>query len=566
MADIYRCRKCGEIWNDVTANCEVCALFNEAGERYLDEANAQAPQPGTADATHGGRVEALSAAPYIPPHDEAPRPMDFSLDPEPGAAEVDTEVRTPAGETQPHESATGARQPANDVETPPLPQQQDGQSVNEKIRQLLEECEKEDVPVIVLLGFPAAGKTFFLNRFKYEIAEQGDTPETQKLGYESVPPYAPGGTTVRATKDLSLHVFRKKKACTFAIVDIPGEIFNYLMTNTAESDTRLPILKQALNMAFGLVLLLPAEELAFCRMEPSFQDADGLLPWIAAHYPDAYRQVTGMQPGDAVQRLLDHIATLDRDTLAPNADEVHVQVQAEQVAVTALTEGLSGKVPPELEALILPVTPDERKLLAETISRLADYPRAAGEFHTFMSSVSMIPKLRPEAHTTLPAYIALSKADRLKSHVKNRDKALHSAILSLDDAARRVLDAGPNPPPLDLVREAQKGMLNRMINSFGHCECGFLSAFENLDLEKKKHRIKYRTDKFGVIEVIEWIFKKAEIERREAEIREKEKSGPFPLAASRVFDLFNRLSTTDKIVDDSISGPERTKSKSKARK
>jgi GTPase SAR1 family protein len=102
---------------------------------------------------------------------------------------------------------------------------------------------------VVLLGFPTAGKTWFLNRLKYELQE-GDA-------YACYPRRAPPGD-VENTTLFTAHRFRKG-AHDFYVIDIPGERFLRAVEGSflGESNT---LMRHVIYTGQAFLTLMPADE------------------------------------------------------------------------------------------------------------------------------------------------------------------------------------------------------------------------------------------------------------------------------------------------------------------
>ena len=111
-------------------------------------------------------------------------------------------------------------------------------------------CIRESgVFTMVLLGFPTAGKTWFLNRLKYELQE-GDA-------YACYPRRAPPGD-VENTVQFTAHRFRKG-AQDFYVIDIPGERFLRAVEGSflGEANT---LMRHVIHTGQAFLTLLPADE------------------------------------------------------------------------------------------------------------------------------------------------------------------------------------------------------------------------------------------------------------------------------------------------------------------
>ncbi|USQ97552.1 GTPase [Caulobacter sp. RL271] len=124
-----------------------------------------------------------------------------------------------------------------------------GQTTRELDVETLRRIRESGVFTVVLLGFPTAGKTWFLNRLKYELQE-GDA-------YACYPRRAPPGD-VENTTLFTAHRFRKG-ANDFYVIDIPGERFLRAVEGSflGEANT---LMRHLIFTGHAFLTLLPADE------------------------------------------------------------------------------------------------------------------------------------------------------------------------------------------------------------------------------------------------------------------------------------------------------------------
>jgi hypothetical protein len=495
MADAqYQCSNCGRDMPASQARCAICQGVDEVGVPILKTGTAQSKPVD---------IITLSA------------PQDLG----PPAA---TPVEMPVEPTLPSAPA----EPAG----PPL-----DKDVADFLRDM-KACHDQDMKIITLLGFPTAGKTFFLNRFKYEI-QQNDSP------YGCTPGYAQNGTFIASTTFPSVHVFEFDEAYEkFAIVDIPGEYFREYLEQDGSHETLRPEVKAAINEVFaksrGLVILLPADEVAFSgQLYGDFIDADGVLPWLAQHYGEALA-AEGLEAIKLPESVLAYLSQLTTETIIRGKAQPHIAEENYYAALAAyLEEKTLGDSEDFDRAILDDIGLDEtgyeaRRILGQVIRRLADHCRAERELHTFISNIVRLPYAKAKSP---PIYVALSKADQLERRLAaartaapvpgdtaGRDKAKRLE-LALMLRSNRVADIALQKLQVDTVdgrtrmatapdqlMEKDIAGMKPLASKFTSRKYGFVTAFSGLE----KARINYRLAENGVYDVIEWIFEALDLHSR----------------------------------------------------
>lgn len=118
----------------------------------------------------------------------------------------------------------------------------------------IQELIDKKANVIGLLGFPGAGKTWFLNRLKYELFT------SRNDRHEAIPPHAAQWDTVGRTNGVSEHFFRASgegAPSSFYVIDIPGERFISLAEGRFLGRERELL---ALKACKALIIVAPADE------------------------------------------------------------------------------------------------------------------------------------------------------------------------------------------------------------------------------------------------------------------------------------------------------------------
>lgn len=491
MADAqYQCSNCGRDMPASQVRCAICEGVDEVGVPIL--------KVGTAPSTPADIIT-LNA------------PQEVS-------APVAASVATPAA-------------PPVEPAGPPL-----DKDVADFLRDM-KACHDEDMKIITLLGFPTAGKTFFLNRFKYEI-QQNDSP------YGCTPGYAQNGTFIASTTFPSVHVFEFDEAYEkFAIVDIPGEYFREYLEQDGSHETLRPEVKAAIDEVFaksrGLVILLPADEVAFSgQLYGDFIDADGVLPWLAQHYDKAL-DAEGLKAIELPESVLAYLGQLTTETIIRGKAQPHI---AEENYYAAFASYLDQKTLGDSEdfdrAVLDEIGYEARRVLSQVIGRLADHCRAERELHTFISNIVRLPYAKAKSP---PIYVALSKADQLERRLaaaratpptllaptaqtdnvtRDQAKRLELALMlrsnRVSDIALQKLQvetvdgrARMATAPDQLMEKDIAGM-KPLASKFTSRKYGFVTAFSGLE----KARINYRLAENGVYDVIEWIFEALDLHNR----------------------------------------------------
>ena len=248
----------------------------------------------------------------------------------------------------------------------------------ERIQELID----KNANVVGLLGFPGAGKTWFLNRLKFELFTSRDDR------HEAIPPHAAQWDNVGRTNGVSEHFFRSTRhdaPSSFYVIDIPGERFISLAEGRFLGRERELL---ALKACKALIIVVPADEVLlgerasalFSRPgghdAPSEQERQARA--LAADNPRLERFTAHIAQLNVVLSLLSHgvevgkiaamtsedlIRHLDSDAYKPSSKPVFVALSKADVieaqAVASQAEGDAGSVldllyrdaPADIEAL-----------------------------------------------------------------------------------------------------------------------------------------------------------------------------------------------------------------------
>jgi hypothetical protein len=381
-----------------------------------------------------------------------------------------------------------------------------GQSARELDIETLRRIRESGVFTVVLLGFPTAGKTWFLNRLKYELQE-GDA-------YACYPRRAPPGD-VENTTLFTAHRFRKG-AHDFYVIDIPGERFLRAVEGSflGESNT---LMRHVIYTGQAFLTLMPGDETLLSEL------AHDVLWRRAAAGGNAPVDLTSLPPAQA---LIDRVDALKR-----------MVSQARKAA-----EAGDVKAQAKLKALVR-----ERKHLLEggveqAMQRLASKHEELGEYISGVGLMAQLmvvmeerggPDLEPSIDAyavfdrsrdaerkkpTKPMFIVLSKSDDLT----HRSDAVQLPI-------RRLLQGHPQATHLLRVlrREPRKadayatlnalrpGVARQIDEWFAFASFQFATAFEGV--ARGSTTINYRLSHVGVTELIRALMRlKEHTEKRRA--------------------------------------------------
>jgi hypothetical protein len=366
-----------------------------------------------------------------------------------------------------------------------------GQVNRELDVETLRRIRESGVFTVVLLGFPTAGKTWFLNRLKYELQE-GDA-------YACYPRRAPPGD-VENTVQFTAHRFRKG-AQDFYVIDIPGERFLRAVEGSflGESNT---LMRHVIHTGQAFLTLLPADETLLAER------AHDVLWRRAAAGERAPAELADLPPAQA---LIDRVDALKRLIL-----------QTRKAA-----EAGDGKARAKLKALVR-----ERKQLLEggveqALHRLAAKHEELGEYISGVGLMAQLmvvmeerggPDLDPSIDAyavfdrsrdaerkkpTKPMFIVLSKSDDLTHRSDAVQLPIRRLLQGHPQAAHllRVLRREPRKADAFATLNALRPGVARQIDEwFALASFQFATAFEGV--ARGSTTINYRLSHVGVTELI----------------------------------------------------------------
>lgn len=329
----------------------------------------------------------------------------------------------------------------------------------------LQELIDKNSNVAMIIGFPGAGKSWFLDRLKYELVEHAETP------YGCRPPHVGQNKRVPRSENLTLHYFtpqeRDSGAEAFYLLDIPGERF----INLAEGSlTQRSLELLALKAARALIIVFPAADVLMGVR------ASALHPHAAESPPDL--TLSGGRKKSRSRRA--RTEEWDRQARKMAADEQFLERftanMAHLRAVLSLLEGGADI------AAVAALTEDD------VISHLDS------------------PAYRTPSK---PVFVALSKADVVERHVKEwkSDTATRGLIGRLfpstgDEVAYlRNFDWDPE----ETVSRFRRPLV-RIMSGFRWCKFDFLTAFkDHVDEGEGVTKVDYTLEHYGVSSVIRWL-------------------------------------------------------------
>lgn len=381
-----------------------------------------------------------------------------------------------------------------------------GQAPRELDIETLRRIRESGVFTMVLLGFPTAGKTWFLNRLKYELQE-GDA-------YACYPRRAPPGD-VENTVLFTAHRFRKG-AHDFYVIDIPGERFLRAVEGSFLGESNV-LMRHVIHTGQAFLTLLPADETLLSEL------AHDVLWRRDAAGGTAPVDLAGLPPAQA---LIDRVDALKRLIL-----------QARKAA-----EAGDVKAQAKLKALVR-----ERKQLLEdgveqALQRLASKHEELGEYISGVGLMAQLmvvmeerggPDLDPSIDAyavfdrsrdaerkkpTKPMYIVLSKSDDLTHRSDAVQLPIRRLLQGHPKATHllRVLRREPRKADAYAILNALRPGVARQIDEwFALASFQFATAFEGA--ARGSTTINYRLSHVGVTELIRALLRlKEHTEKRRA--------------------------------------------------
>jgi hypothetical protein len=242
-------------YDETQGDCQLCERARLRGEPAAPRPNdwigestpvpAPGPQPSAYPPPPQSPVEIPAeptAAPFstiglVKPYTPPPPPAAASFEPGP----------------PPERGFDPAPPPERRFDPPPLPEAPPATPLSDEDSHILgqlAQLKENGTFTILLLGFFAGGKTWFLNRVKHELEAEG---------YNVSPPPPRNRTPVGRTNVAEIHHVRRNRGQVepFAIVDIPGERLRDLVDKNYSS---IRSVLAAMEMCNAMIVALPADE------------------------------------------------------------------------------------------------------------------------------------------------------------------------------------------------------------------------------------------------------------------------------------------------------------------
>ncbi len=427
--------------------------------------------------------------------------------PEPGPLPAEPQAQPAASPLQPPTFAADeflvAREP-EPVPPPPRPVAPDPLSDEDsRILAQLTQLRDNGVFTVVVIGFYAGGKTWFLNRLKHELG---------RWGFNLSPPPARDRERVIRTTQVEIHHARRlseDQVRGFAVVDIPGERLTRLVAKDFRS---VKSVIAAMDMCGALIVALPADEVLLsedvAREAQVLRGVDQVLLKRTAEHPELHRlalkarefvlEAGSVEDAIGAQGLkaaeIERIRALgedkseeDRQRLLRLADEAEALDMLTRIYRLAEADSELSHFTQDLcfmTGLMSKLKQDGRRLDATY-----DFGSLhAGDVDAHISSMSY-------ARFTRPTYVAMTKAD-LVSHP---DPLLEALIRH---GRKPDIGIAFDEDPLDTVREMRSSLASMFQQWFSNSKFDFVSAFHQ---HRQSDRIDYSAEHFGVTAVFDWI-------------------------------------------------------------
>lgn len=381
-----------------------------------------------------------------------------------------------------------------------------GQTARELDIETLRRIRESGVFTVVLLGFPTAGKTWFLNRLKYELQE-GDA-------YACYPRRAPPGD-VENTTLFTAHRFRKG-VHDFYVIDIPGERFLRAVEGSFLGESNA-LMRHVIHTGQAFLTLLPADETLLSELAHDVlwrRAAEGGIPAV---------DLSALPPPQA---LIDRVDTLKRliSQARKAADAGDAKAQAKLKAlVRERKQLLEGGVEQALQRLAA-----KHEELGEYIGGIGLMAqlmvvmeeRGGPDLDPSMDAYAVFDRSRDadRKKPTKPMFIVLSKSDDLSHRSDAVQLPIRRLLQGRPQAAHMLRVLRREPRKADafaLLSILRPGVARQIDEWFALASFQFATAFEGVARGSKT--INYRLDHVGVTELIRALLRlKEHTEKRRA--------------------------------------------------
>jgi hypothetical protein len=473
-----RCANCGNLAEDAAVYCDVCGR-----ETFVPaQADAAAPAVETAVAAEPASPAEPVAEPPVAAAEVA-ESAPATVAPVAAASLAEVLADPPARARLNLKPAAGpaeAAEPADEHEREITPED-------------IAEVKADDWFTIGLVGFPTAGKTWFLNRVKERYS-------SGLAAYTVSPPKVPQLDEVKGSTVITLHRFalpqhvaskRENKALSsFVILDIPGEAMARAVDRLASRyDIALgeDIVLEAFNVCDALIIMMPVDELLF-----SHELADReKMAWLRANGSGVLLEVDGERQALAAElEKLDKKARPGRPLSKPDAARRETLVAEIEAKLTEWRAWMTAQSAVNVDKFC-----DNLGKFANVI-HLLQSSNALDIADVRISEIIRGVAKQKEA-TATPVLFVLSKMDALEA--MPGDQAQRLATLGIDaDVLSRIGER-----PSRSVRELAPGVAKHLTQHFKWLKFECVTAFAGL--KPGDLRIDYELPHYGVDPIIEWI-------------------------------------------------------------
>jgi hypothetical protein len=476
------CETCfGEYAPEKFDACPICARLEGKAPALIPAAG---PRPSPVSLRDSPNFKLVSPALQLAESRTAPKP-----EPEPAQA-------APSPPSQPPPVSPPPPPPP----PPPAPAKDETVDSGPLTLGVLEQLRQKGLPIIVLLGFPTAGKTWFLQRLKNEMGKKGFTHGKK----------AQSGSEVKGTLTYSSHRFQGgKDGHDYVLIDLPGERFLQAVKDDFLGETNI-LLRHVLYTGRAFLVLLPADEVLFGRQAAVAVRKKG------GRGTDAEAKVAA-STGEANPTVgkwaeLDGIA----EDIPPLVKKLRAAGKAGDTAAAALIESQIKVKNDRRDELVESLSEDAVHRIAENEDSLCEFTDGIGLMAKIMSL--MRHRQSPDLPATIavddiddhmasadysapqiPMFVVLAKADVLedKSGVTGRIVAK----LVKEKARRSVLKKFSDDPP-NTIAAFRPQLAEALKVWFEQPKIDFASAFAG---HRGGFEIDYDLPHRGIDGIIDWV-------------------------------------------------------------
>lgn len=496
-------------YDETQGGCQLCE--REGNAAVPPPVTAPPPPPAqeppaytlpAADWIEEGAGQPLPTPPQVwsPPIDMS-KPEPPAWEPAPGWPERDIDRRD--------------RRPDPEPEPEPIPVDPLTDEDSQILAQL-EHLRANGVFTILLIGFFAGGKTWFLNRVKHQLGKEG---------YNVSPQPPRNRAHVTTTRNAEIHHARRLrdgKVESFAIVDIPGERLRDLVDKNFHA---VRSVLAAMDMCGALIVALPADEVLLSEdVNAEAERTGGVHKVLLARTKD--------DPAlHAIAQRADELVRKAGSVEAALGQEGPKRAEADRLREAGGDEDALAMLETDLEALktlgrverLAIADPDLAEFTHDLcfMTGLMSRLRNAGSLNDprfdFRSidpaAVNLHISSRDYQRFSRPTFVAMTKAD-LVSHP---DPLLDALIRHSRDPEVRYTFSDD---PLDTLAKMRPGLSAMFREWLSNVKFDFVTAFHEHD--PTDTRIDYSAEHYGVGAVFDWISRARHWDARKASQRKAE--------------------------------------------